>query len=61
MRKGARGDAAASSTARAVALRAALDADPPQSLSPAERALLAEWLDRIVADRPAFAADSRRA
>lgn len=32
---------------RAVALRTALDAEPPGMLSPAERALLAEWLDRI--------------
>ncbi|QKG20597.1 TetR/AcrR family transcriptional regulator [Actinomadura verrucosospora] len=33
--------------AAAVSLRAALAAEPPSGLSPAERALLAEWLDRI--------------
>jgi AcrR family transcriptional regulator len=32
---------------RAVALKAALEEDPPLMLSPAERALLAEWLDRV--------------
>ena len=32
---------------RAIALRAALEEDPPLMLSPAERALLAEWLDRV--------------
>ncbi|MBO2457378.1 TetR/AcrR family transcriptional regulator [Actinomadura violacea] len=33
--------------AAAVSLRAALAAEPPSGLSPAEQALLAEWLDRI--------------
>jgi AcrR family transcriptional regulator len=33
--------------AAAVALRAALATDPPSGLSPAEAALLAEWLDRL--------------
>ncbi|MET9634134.1 helix-turn-helix domain-containing protein [Lentzea sp. NPDC006480] len=32
---------------RAIALKVALDEDPPLMLSPAERALLAEWLDRV--------------
>jgi hypothetical protein len=32
---------------RAIALRVALEEDPPLMLSPAERALLAEWLDRV--------------
>lgn len=32
---------------RAIALRTALQEDPPPALSPAERALLAEWLDRV--------------
>lgn len=32
---------------RAVALRAALDKEPVDALTPAEHALLAEWLDRI--------------
>ncbi|HEX7307139.1 TetR/AcrR family transcriptional regulator [Lentzea sp.] len=32
---------------RAIALRAALEEDPPAVLSTAERALLAEWLDRV--------------
>ncbi|SDP34908.1 hypothetical protein SAMN05421507_107153 [Lentzea jiangxiensis] len=32
---------------RAIALRVALEEDPPPVLSPAERALLAEWLDRV--------------
>lgn len=32
---------------RAIALRVALAEDPPLMLSPAERALLAEWLDRV--------------
>ncbi|RDI35120.1 TetR/AcrR family transcriptional regulator [Lentzea flaviverrucosa] len=32
---------------RAIALRAALEEDPPLVLSPAERVLLAEWLDRV--------------
>ncbi|MET9227624.1 helix-turn-helix domain-containing protein [Lentzea sp. NPDC003310] len=32
---------------RAIALRVALQEDPPQALSPAERVLLAEWLDRV--------------
>ncbi|MFD5827738.1 TetR/AcrR family transcriptional regulator [Lentzea sp. NPDC060358] len=32
---------------RAVALRTALQEDPPRALSPAERALLAEWLERV--------------
>ncbi|MER6808617.1 TetR/AcrR family transcriptional regulator [Spirillospora sp. NPDC000708] len=33
--------------ASAVALRAALAADPPAALTPAETALLSEWLDRL--------------
>jgi AcrR family transcriptional regulator len=33
--------------AAAVALRSALATDPPSGLSPAEAALLAEWLDRL--------------
>ena len=37
-------------TARAVALREALRGDANDALVPAERALLAEWLDRL-ADR----------
>ncbi|MFC3890243.1 TetR/AcrR family transcriptional regulator [Lentzea rhizosphaerae] len=32
---------------RAIALRVALEEDPPLMLSPAERALLAEWLNRV--------------
>jgi len=32
---------------RAIALKAAMEEDPPRMLSPAERALLAEWLDRV--------------
>ncbi|MFD9699752.1 TetR/AcrR family transcriptional regulator [Lentzea sp. NPDC059081] len=32
---------------RAIALRTALEEDPPRMMSPAERALLAEWLDRV--------------
>lgn len=32
---------------RAIALRAALQEDPPRMLSHAERVLLAEWLDRV--------------
>ncbi|KOV82982.1 TetR family transcriptional regulator [Nocardia sp. NRRL S-836] len=32
---------------RAIALRAALEDEPPAALSPAERTLLAEWLDRV--------------
>ncbi|GAA1866185.1 TetR/AcrR family transcriptional regulator [Actinomadura bangladeshensis] len=36
-----------SSAARAVALRAALAADPPPALTATESAMLAEWLDRI--------------
>ncbi|SEQ22588.1 transcriptional regulator, TetR family [Lentzea albida] len=32
---------------RAIALKAALEEDPPQMLSHAERVLLAEWLDRV--------------
>jgi AcrR family transcriptional regulator len=35
---------------RAVALRAALRAEPTAALSPAEQALLGEWLDRIADD-----------
>ncbi|GAA0557952.1 TetR/AcrR family transcriptional regulator [Actinomadura livida] len=41
------GDARSTSAARAVALRAALAADPPKRLSAPEAALLGEWLDRI--------------
>jgi hypothetical protein len=33
--------------ASAVALRAALAADPPAALTPSETALLSEWLDRL--------------
>ncbi|MEU5987710.1 TetR/AcrR family transcriptional regulator [Spirillospora sp. NPDC047418] len=40
-----------SSAARAVALRAALAADPPPVLTATESAMLAEWLDRIAAGR----------
>ncbi|WP_165978344.1 TetR/AcrR family transcriptional regulator [Actinomadura darangshiensis] len=40
-------DGAASPAARAVALRAALAADPPAALTATEAALLGEWLDRI--------------
>ncbi|WP_344907109.1 TetR/AcrR family transcriptional regulator [Actinomadura meridiana] len=36
-----------SPAARAVALRAALRADPPPGLTPTEAALLGEWLDRV--------------
>ncbi|KZB86047.1 TetR/AcrR family transcriptional regulator [Amycolatopsis regifaucium] len=32
---------------RAIALKAALEKDPGDALTPAERALLAEWLDRV--------------
>ncbi|GLY51222.1 TetR/AcrR family transcriptional regulator [Lentzea sp. NBRC 102530] len=32
---------------RAIALRTAMQEDPPLMLSPAERVLLAEWLDRV--------------
>ncbi|KJK42824.1 TetR family transcriptional regulator [Lentzea aerocolonigenes] len=32
---------------RAIALKVAMEEDPPLMLSPAERALLAEWLDRV--------------
>jgi AcrR family transcriptional regulator len=38
-----------SSAARAVALRAALTADPPPELTATEAAMLGEWLDRIAA------------
>ncbi|NKZ06061.1 TetR/AcrR family transcriptional regulator [Actinomadura latina] len=38
-----------STAARAVALRAALTADPPPALTATESAMLAEWLDRIAA------------
>ncbi|MFB4309124.1 TetR/AcrR family transcriptional regulator [Actinomadura sp. GTD37] len=41
------GDTAAN--ARAVALRAALDAAPPTALTATEAAMLGEWLDRIAA------------
>ncbi|MFC4051783.1 TetR/AcrR family transcriptional regulator [Actinomadura syzygii] len=47
---GEAGEEAVSSAAqRAVALRAALRADPPARLSGPEAALLGEWLDRIAA------------
>jgi AcrR family transcriptional regulator len=42
-----REDGPPSSAARAVALQAALTADPPSALTPTEKALLTEWLDRI--------------
>ncbi|GAA1796989.1 TetR/AcrR family transcriptional regulator [Actinomadura chokoriensis] len=44
-------DGGVSSAARAVALRAALAADPPPALTATESAMLAEWLDRIAAGR----------
>ncbi|TDD83956.1 TetR/AcrR family transcriptional regulator [Actinomadura rubrisoli] len=44
-------DGRASSAARAVALRAALAADPPAVLSASETALLGDWLDRIAGPR----------
>ncbi|MDX8054217.1 TetR/AcrR family transcriptional regulator [Lentzea sp. BCCO 10_0798] len=40
-------DAPTDIPSRAIALRVALEEDPPLMLSPAERALLAEWLDRV--------------
>lgn len=42
-----REDSAASPASRAVALRAAVAAEPPPHLTAAEAALLNEWLDRI--------------
>jgi AcrR family transcriptional regulator len=44
-------DGGVSSATRAVALRAALAADPPPALTATESAMLAEWLDRIAAGR----------
>lgn len=40
-------DGASDIPSRAVALRAALHKDPVDALTPAEHALLAEWLDRV--------------
>ncbi|MEU8797657.1 TetR/AcrR family transcriptional regulator [Spirillospora sp. NPDC048819] len=44
---GGKENGTASASARAVALRAALTADPPPRLTATEAALLNEWLDRI--------------
>ena len=40
-------DGASDIPSRAIALKVALEEEPPLMLSPAERALLAEWLDRV--------------
>jgi AcrR family transcriptional regulator len=40
-------DDASDVPARAIALKAALEKDPGDALTPAERALLGEWLDRV--------------
>ncbi|WP_181772774.1 TetR/AcrR family transcriptional regulator [Amycolatopsis pittospori] len=40
-------DGASDIPSRAVALKAALEKDPVDALTPAEHALLAEWLDRV--------------
>ncbi|CNG08618.1 TetR family transcriptional regulator [Mycobacterium tuberculosis] len=45
------GGGATPSATRAVALRAALTADPPPALTATESAMLTEWLDRIAAGR----------